>query len=177
MDFGVEELLFHNGDTNVTRKVTETRKQRLKLWEFSSSFKSNIWSYSMLQWYWCDYFLVILWHSTACCFTCCVRVAESLILPQTVEKLLKLLATLERWIDETPPIDQPSRFGNKAYRTWYSKLDQVSIHTLSETHPLMTPVKAAGLTFVCVWAGSRGPGLSGAPCWQRCSICRNSGLS
>ncbi|CAB1440901.1 unnamed protein product [Pleuronectes platessa] len=43
---------------------------------------------------------------------------------ETVEKLLDLLETLDRWINETPPVDQPSRFGNKAYRTWYSKLDQ-----------------------------------------------------
>lgn len=44
---------------------------------------------------------------------------------QTVEKLLDLLATLDQWINETPPVDQPSRFGNKAFRTWYGKLDQV----------------------------------------------------
>lgn len=44
---------------------------------------------------------------------------------QTIEKLLSLLGTLDRWIDETPPVDQPSRFGNKAYRTWYAKLEQV----------------------------------------------------
>uniref|UniRef100_A0A8C5CSM6 Serine/threonine-protein phosphatase 2A activator n=1 Tax=Gadus morhua TaxID=8049 RepID=A0A8C5CSM6_GADMO len=50
--------------------------------------------------------------------TCEYKVSE------TVEKLLDLLGTLDRWIDETPPVDQPSRFGNKAYRTWYSKLDQ-----------------------------------------------------
>ncbi|XP_026777692.2 serine/threonine-protein phosphatase 2A activator isoform X1 [Pangasianodon hypophthalmus] len=43
---------------------------------------------------------------------------------QTIEKLLSLLGTLDRWIDETPPVDQPSRFGNKAYRTWYGKLEQ-----------------------------------------------------
>ncbi|KAJ8261066.1 hypothetical protein COCON_G00167890 [Conger conger] len=43
---------------------------------------------------------------------------------ETVEKLISLLDTLDRWIDETPPVDQPSRFGNKAYRTWYAKLDQ-----------------------------------------------------
>ncbi|KAG5834985.1 serine/threonine-protein phosphatase 2A activator isoform X1 [Anguilla rostrata] len=43
---------------------------------------------------------------------------------ETIEKLLSLLDTLDRWIDETPPVDQPSRFGNKAYRTWYAKLDQ-----------------------------------------------------
>ncbi len=38
-----------------------------------------------------------------------------------------MLATLDCWIDETPPVDQPSRFGNKAYRTWFAKLDQVSV--------------------------------------------------
>ncbi|PWA15589.1 hypothetical protein CCH79_00020745, partial [Gambusia affinis] len=43
---------------------------------------------------------------------------------ETVEKLLGLLGTLDRWINETPPVDQPSRFGNKAYRTWFSKLEQ-----------------------------------------------------
>uniref|UniRef100_A0A9J8BP75 Serine/threonine-protein phosphatase 2A activator n=1 Tax=Cyprinus carpio carpio TaxID=630221 RepID=A0A9J8BP75_CYPCA len=50
--------------------------------------------------------------------TCEYQVSE------TVEKLLAMLGTLDRWIDETPPVDQPSRFGNKAYRTWYAKLDQ-----------------------------------------------------
>lgn len=43
---------------------------------------------------------------------------------ETVEKLLGLLDTLNRWIDETPPVDQPSRFGNQAFRTWYAKLDK-----------------------------------------------------
>nr|AAH76243.1 Protein phosphatase 2A activator, regulatory subunit 4 [Danio rerio] len=50
--------------------------------------------------------------------TCEYQVSE------TVEKLLALLGTLDQWIDETPPVDQPSRFGNKAFRTWYAKLDQ-----------------------------------------------------
>ncbi|XP_072311285.1 serine/threonine-protein phosphatase 2A activator-like [Eucyclogobius newberryi] len=43
---------------------------------------------------------------------------------QTVEKLLELLYTLDRWINETPPVDQPSRFGNQAFRIWYTKLDK-----------------------------------------------------
>lgn len=43
---------------------------------------------------------------------------------------MALLNTLDRWIDETPPVDQPSRFGNKAFRTWYAKLDQVSMSVL-----------------------------------------------
>nr|XP_028571918.1 serine/threonine-protein phosphatase 2A activator isoform X1 [Podarcis muralis] len=50
--------------------------------------------------------------------TCEYKVSEP------IEKLIDLLNTLDRWIDETPPVDQPSRFGNKAFRTWYTKLDQ-----------------------------------------------------
>ncbi|KAL0965111.1 hypothetical protein UPYG_G00276930 [Umbra pygmaea] len=50
--------------------------------------------------------------------TCEYKVSE------TIEKLLVLLGTMDRWIDETPPEEQPSRFGNKAFRTWYAKLDQ-----------------------------------------------------
>ncbi|XP_069093150.1 serine/threonine-protein phosphatase 2A activator isoform X2 [Pleurodeles waltl] len=50
--------------------------------------------------------------------TCEYKVSEG------VEAVLSLLNTLDQWIDETPPVDQPSRFGNKAFRTWYSKLEQ-----------------------------------------------------
>lgn len=51
---------------------------------------------------------------------------------QAIEKLVALLDTLDRWIDETPPVDQPSRFGNKAYRTWYAKLDQVRLNVRAQ---------------------------------------------
>ena len=44
---------------------------------------------------------------------------------QASTKLLTILNTMESWIDEIPPIDQPQRFGNKAYRTWFEKLEQV----------------------------------------------------
>ncbi|XP_054583127.1 serine/threonine-protein phosphatase 2A activator isoform X3 [Eptesicus fuscus] len=56
---------------------------------------------------------------------------------QAIEKLVALLNTLDRWIDETPPMDQPSRFGNKAFRTWYAKLDQEAenlVATVVPTH-------------------------------------------
>uniref|UniRef100_A0A452V3P6 Serine/threonine-protein phosphatase 2A activator n=1 Tax=Ursus maritimus TaxID=29073 RepID=A0A452V3P6_URSMA len=49
---------------------------------------------------------------------------------EAIEKLVALLNTLDRWIDETPPVDQPSRFGNKAYRTWYGKLDEAPLSPL-----------------------------------------------
>ncbi|KAF5922123.1 hypothetical protein HPG69_017901 [Diceros bicornis minor] len=63
--------------------------------------------------------------------------APSVLPPQAIEKLVALLNTLDRWIDETPPVDQPSRFGNKAYRTWYAKLDQEAenlVATVVPTH-------------------------------------------
>ncbi|XP_061655182.1 serine/threonine-protein phosphatase 2A activator isoform X3 [Phyllopteryx taeniolatus] len=61
--------------------------------------------------------------------TCVYRVSE------TVEKLLDLLGTLDRWINETPPADQPSRFGNKAFRTWFAQLDQEAEALVSAVLP------------------------------------------
>uniref|UniRef100_UPI00398F2277 serine/threonine-protein phosphatase 2A activator n=1 Tax=Pristiophorus japonicus TaxID=55135 RepID=UPI00398F2277 len=54
---------------------------------------------------------------------------------EPVEKLVVLLNTLDRWIDETPPVDQPSRFGNKAYRSWYSKLEKEAENLVSMVIP------------------------------------------
>ncbi|XP_041431100.1 serine/threonine-protein phosphatase 2A activator-like isoform X2 [Xenopus laevis] len=42
-----------------------------------------------------------------------------------IQKLMALLDTMDRWIDEMPPVDQTSHFGNKAFRTWYAKLDKM----------------------------------------------------
>ncbi|XP_077140627.1 serine/threonine-protein phosphatase 2A activator isoform X2 [Ranitomeya variabilis] len=54
---------------------------------------------------------------------------------EVVVKLMAVLDTLDRWIDETPPVDQPSRFGNKAFRTWYAKLDQEAENLISTVIP------------------------------------------
>ncbi|XP_029467905.1 serine/threonine-protein phosphatase 2A activator isoform X4 [Rhinatrema bivittatum] len=54
---------------------------------------------------------------------------------QPIAKLVALLNTLDCWIDETPPVDQPSRFGNKAFRTWYSKLDQEAENLVATVIP------------------------------------------
>ncbi|XP_072344969.1 serine/threonine-protein phosphatase 2A activator isoform X2 [Scyliorhinus torazame] len=54
---------------------------------------------------------------------------------EPVEKLVLLLNTLDRWIDETPPVDQPSRFGNKAFRAWYNKLEKEAENLVSNVIP------------------------------------------
>jgi serine/threonine-protein phosphatase 2A activator len=41
---------------------------------------------------------------------------------QAVDHLLKILDRFKALVDETPPIDQPQRFGNKAFRTWHEKV-------------------------------------------------------
>ncbi len=41
--------------------------------------------------------------------------------------ILNVLASLNDSLSDTPPIDQPQRFGNKAFKIWYEKLKNVSI--------------------------------------------------
>ncbi|XP_065317283.1 serine/threonine-protein phosphatase 2A activator-like [Gordionus sp. m RMFG-2023] len=42
------------------------------------------------------------------------------------KKIVDILEIIERFIDNIPPIDQPQRFGNKAFKTFYQKLCQES---------------------------------------------------
>lgn len=37
-----------------------------------------------------------------------------------------MLDTLDKWIDDFPPLENSQRFGNKAFRSWASKLVEVS---------------------------------------------------
>jgi len=39
------------------------------------------------------------------------------------------------WIDEIPPIEQPMRFGNKAFRTWSQKISENTVTLLKEILP------------------------------------------
>ncbi|XP_055711585.1 serine/threonine-protein phosphatase 2A activator isoform X1 [Phlebotomus papatasi] len=39
-----------------------------------------------------------------------------------VDKVVQLFVKLNALVDDTPPVDQPQRFGNSAYRTWYQKM-------------------------------------------------------
>lgn len=43
------------------------------------------------------------------------------------EGMINLLNSLDTMLTETPPIDQPQRFGNKAFKIWYEKLQKVKI--------------------------------------------------
>lgn len=65
-----------------------------------------------------------------------IKSSDECHVSEPIEKLVTMLNTFEGWIDEIPPIDQPQRFGNKAFRTWSRKLfdhsDDLIITLLSE---------------------------------------------
>ncbi|KAF2291570.1 hypothetical protein GH714_025711 [Hevea brasiliensis] len=44
----------------------------------------------------------------------------------TVKTILSILQTLMQWIEEIPPVQQASRYGNVSYRTWHSRLEENS---------------------------------------------------
>jgi len=39
-----------------------------------------------------------------------------------VQPLYDYLTKLELWLNDIPPVEQPMRFGNKAFRTWLDKI-------------------------------------------------------
>eukprot|EP00761_Pharyngomonas_kirbyi_P013883 gb/GECH01013912.1/.p1 GENE.gb/GECH01013912.1/~~gb/GECH01013912.1/.p1 ORF type:complete len:310 (+),score=76.50 gb/GECH01013912.1/:1-930(+) len=42
--------------------------------------------------------------------------------PEVVSNIIQILSTMDSWIDEYPPVEQPARFGNKAFRQWQERL-------------------------------------------------------
>lgn len=43
--------------------------------------------------------------------------------------------TLEAWLAEFPPIEQPQRFGNKAFRLWYDKVTASAVALVEQVLP------------------------------------------
>ncbi|XP_064649450.1 serine/threonine-protein phosphatase 2A activator-like [Lineus longissimus] len=56
-----------------------------------------------------------------------------------VKKVIEVLEEMDKWIAEIPAIDQPQRFGNKAFRDWFQRLQEKSEDLvqgmLGETYP------------------------------------------
>lgn len=63
------------------------------------------------------------------------------------DNLVRIFDDLNQLVDETPPLDQPQRFGNKAYRDWFEKMQANSPQLLKEAlpeqfHPALIEVSA-----------------------------------
>lgn len=52
------------------------------------------------------------------------KITDPYPVSQTIEKLLVMLDKMSSWIDEIPPVDQPQRFGNKAFRDFFKRLKE-----------------------------------------------------
>lgn len=50
----------------------------------------------------------------------------SFVFPQIIDKLVGMLDCYMGYVDDTPPLEQPQRFGNKAYRAWSDLVRDVS---------------------------------------------------
>ncbi|KAK9679577.1 Serine/threonine-protein phosphatase 2A activator 1 [Basidiobolus ranarum] len=60
------------------------------------------------------------------------KISEQVEMSQNVTKVLSVLEVLDSWIDEIPPLQNPQRFGNKAFRTWMKRLEENSQTLLAE---------------------------------------------
>uniref|UniRef100_A0AAG5DA41 Serine/threonine-protein phosphatase 2A activator n=1 Tax=Anopheles atroparvus TaxID=41427 RepID=A0AAG5DA41_ANOAO len=52
-----------------------------------------------------------------------------------VEQLSNVLDRLEQLAIETPPIDQPARFGNAAFKNWFQKMQSETLQLLTDALP------------------------------------------
>ena len=60
---------------------------------------------------------------------------------ESVSKISAILSKLDCWIDEIPPVDQPQRFGNRAFKDWLNRLNDSAESVLSPV--LDDPFKGA----------------------------------
>lgn len=52
------------------------------------------------------------------------------------DNLVKIFdVELSKMLDNTPPLDQPQRFGNKAYRDWFGRMKENSMNLLKAALP------------------------------------------
>lgn len=49
---------------------------------------------------------------------------DSCNISETCHKLIKMIDIIDEWAKEIPPLEQPQRFGNMAFRTWHTKLKE-----------------------------------------------------
>ncbi|XP_055639591.1 serine/threonine-protein phosphatase 2A activator isoform X2 [Toxorhynchites rutilus septentrionalis] len=63
------------------------------------------------------------------------KLSQQFEINPVVQKLIDALKRLEQLAIETPPIDQPARFGNTAFRTWFQKMQSESSELISNALP------------------------------------------
>ncbi|KAI7879498.1 Phosphotyrosyl phosphatase activator [Lichtheimia hyalospora FSU 10163] len=75
---------------------------------------------------------------------------------EQTQRVLDMLNTLDSWLAEFPPLDNPQRFGNKAFRQWLNKLESNVDTLLKSTLPSALHVAIPELSIYLI--GSFGNG-------------------
>jgi len=52
-----------------------------------------------------------------------------------IGRILGCIDKLITLVDDIPPTEQPTRFGNKAYRAWFDRMDEISVEYMKEILP------------------------------------------
>ncbi|XP_062164612.1 uncharacterized protein LOC133871229 [Alnus glutinosa] len=63
------------------------------------------------------------------------KISDPCHMSRTIKSIVSILETLFHWIDEIPPLQQPSRYGNLSYRTWHDRLTETSESLMLEFLP------------------------------------------
>lgn len=58
---------------------------------------------------------------------------------QATQQVLLMLEKMDKWIEDFPPINQPQRYGNKAYRDWHNKLNETKEELVRDIYPNPNP--------------------------------------
>ena len=51
--------------------------------------------------------------------------------PEKMNAFMAYFEKLDQWLTDVPPIDQPMRFGNKAFRTWMDKIRESAVQDIT----------------------------------------------
>ncbi|XP_008553474.1 serine/threonine-protein phosphatase 2A activator [Microplitis demolitor] len=54
---------------------------------------------------------------------------------EQVKKTVTMLDKFDQWLTEIPPTEQPQRFGNKSFREWYKRLEELGEEELKKVLP------------------------------------------
>ncbi|KAI8642085.1 hypothetical protein BD408DRAFT_367126 [Parasitella parasitica] len=60
------------------------------------------------------------------------KISDACHISSQTQHILDMLNTLDAWIDDFPPLDNPQRFGNKAFRFWAAKLVESSADLMKD---------------------------------------------
>eukprot|EP00099_Drosophila_melanogaster_P014692 NP_523466.2 phosphotyrosyl phosphatase activator [Drosophila melanogaster] len=64
-----------------------------------------------------------------------IKTTDEIFESEMLKKLLRLFDALEKLVEQNPPLEQPQRFGNKAYRDWAQAMRELLPELLEQLLP------------------------------------------